>query len=343
MSVRKRGSRFVAAIYDPATQRKRHVGTFDSRKEAKHAEAQAMLDRKRRPDPVTVEAFAARWTAPGGSYAREKESTNIHNAEAVRKFRRDFGGRPLTSITRVEAREWAHANRWRHKAVRAMFSDAVRDELLDHNPFVGLRFKEARGRRDLIVPTEAEVAELAEIAGRVHGAWGERVYAHLITTAAYTGLRPGELYGLEWRDVDWDREQVRVERQFNQATRTLTPPKNGLRRTIYMLPQAREALEQVQRTSRDWVFCGPTGVRFSGRIQSGYWGPVGTSRGTLSGTSTLCDTPSAPTSRTSVSARMRSLRRSVIVTAGSSRWTGTSIRARRIRWRGSSARSAGRI
>ena len=36
--------------------------------------------------------------------------------------------------------------------------------------------------------------------------------AALITTAAFTGLRLGELRALRWRDVDWAKRYVHVRR-----------------------------------------------------------------------------------------------------------------------------------
>jgi hypothetical protein len=45
-----------------------------------------------------------------------------------------------------------------------MFADAVEDQLADENPFARLGIEARRGRRDITVPTRAEVAELARIA-----------------------------------------------------------------------------------------------------------------------------------------------------------------------------------
>ncbi len=56
-------------------------------------------------------------------------------------------------------------------------------------------------------------------------------YSPILRTAVYTGLRLGELLGLQWHDIDLDAGVLRVRRQFT-LTGELTEPKTkkGLRR-----------------------------------------------------------------------------------------------------------------
>lgn len=61
-----------------------------------------------------------------------------------------------------------------------------------------------------------------------------------IVVAVYTGLRAGELWGLQWRDVhlDGDRPRVVVRHSREQAT------KSGRIREVPLLAPARAALER---------------------------------------------------------------------------------------------------
>ena len=54
-----------------------------------------------------------------------------------------------------------------------MFGDAVRDGLIVTNPFAGLRLETPRGRKDLTALTEPEIRELADMAARVWGDYGD--------------------------------------------------------------------------------------------------------------------------------------------------------------------------
>jgi integrase len=42
-------------------------------------------------------------------------------------------------------------------------------------------------------------------------------YEALFYLALTTGLRKGELLGLLWEDVDWEKGTLRIERQLQQA------------------------------------------------------------------------------------------------------------------------------
>ena len=45
-----------------------------------------------------------------------------------------------------------------------MFGDAVRDGLIQANPFANLRLPGSRGRKDIVAPTERELTALADLA-----------------------------------------------------------------------------------------------------------------------------------------------------------------------------------
>jgi integrase len=75
-------------------------------------------------------------------------------------------------------------------------------------------------------------------------------YSHLLTVAGYTGLRLGELLGLEWGDIELgERPVLHVRRQWTKHGEvTATKTKNGLRR-VPLWPEAVEALK-AQRGDR---------------------------------------------------------------------------------------------
>lgn len=69
----------------------------------------------------------------------------------------------------------------------------------------------------------------------------------LYTLAAYSGLRQGELRGLKWTHIDFDRAIVHV---LDNVTRTRrSSPKGKRRRRIPLAPTAADALEQLERAS----------------------------------------------------------------------------------------------
>jgi integrase len=86
------------------------------------------------------------------------------------------------------------------------------------NPVSGVRLPAVRGTRDRFA-TPQEAAELIEAApDRDRTIWA---------TAFYAGLRRGELQGLHWDDVEFDRGVLRVRRQWDRYVHAETTPKSA--------------------------------------------------------------------------------------------------------------------
>ena len=201
------------------------------------------------------------------------DATVEHNRERVRRFGREHGERTLRSFSRTEARRWANAHPSTVPALRAMFSDAVEDKLADENPFARLGLAAGRGREDIIVLTREEVHELARIA-RVHhgGAFGEEVAA-LILWAAYTCMRPGEIFAARYSLLDGDVYDLR--RQFNSTLGRETEPKHNSTGTIYVPePAQRAVLDKPRRLGDDLIFRTKRGNQFRQESQWRAWDPV---------------------------------------------------------------------
>ncbi|MFU8928169.1 tyrosine-type recombinase/integrase [Acinetobacter puyangensis] len=63
-----------------------------------------------------------------------------------------------------------------------------------------------------------------------------------ITLAVYTGLRPGELCGLAFEDINQDQNTITIRRSITQSG-TFKIPKTKKERTIFLLPPAQEAIK----------------------------------------------------------------------------------------------------
>jgi integrase len=67
-------------------------------------------------------------------------------------------------------------------------------------------------------------------------------------TAAFAGLRRGELVALRWRDVDFEGEAIRVRASFSH--RQVVTPKGGKVRTVPMVPEVAQALARLSARDR---------------------------------------------------------------------------------------------
>jgi integrase len=86
-------------------------------------------------------------------------------------------------------------------------------------------------------------------------------------TAAFTGLRMGELIALCWRDVDFPGDVLRVRASFSSGS--LTTPKSGKVRAVPLAPDVASALAELGRrefwvADDDRVFVGESGGYLDG-------------------------------------------------------------------------------
>ena len=278
MSIRPKGKSWVVEIYDPATQGKRHVKPGDygmevptTERQAKAVERAALNARDTaRPssDEEAVGSFSQRW---GTDYGKKRgESTIVHNDERVKDFAARYPDRTMRSITRAEGRAYGLEHPGCVPSLRAMFNDAKRDRLVDDNPFAALGIERSRGREDITVLTEEEVALLADIALAECGAkWGPKVAA-MIKWAAYTCARTGETFATKWHLLDGD--VYYLETQYNSRLRKETPPKHGSVGTLYVPPPAREVVSQLPRELGDpLLWRTKTGKQFAQSNWSPTW------------------------------------------------------------------------
>src|SRR5207247_19893 len=126
---------------------------------------------------------------------------------------------------------------------------------LARNPMVDV--DRPRHRRKV---TGIDVFSVEEVLALVRAAESEQD-GTLFLTAAFTGLRRGELVALRWRDVDFGRRRIRVTASY---TGELSTPKSGDVRSLPMSRQVAEALARLGARGRstgddDLVFPGVTG------------------------------------------------------------------------------------
>jgi integrase len=91
--------------------------------------------------------------------------------------------------------------------------------------------------------------------------------------ACWSAARPGELDALRWDDLDFTAETIKIGRQWNAHTRTITPPKDGSRRTIAMTEPVRACLSTLPCES-EWVFTTLRGTHYTPGSRCFHWNRV---------------------------------------------------------------------
>lgn len=131
--------------------------------------------------------------------------------------------------------------------LRRALADATRDGLVHRN--VAALARPPRVVRRTIEPGR-DYLEAADLRRLLAVATEYRIGA-LVTVAATTGLRQGELIGLSWDDIDWQAGTLTVRRTMARAWGmgfALSAPKTGRsRRSVNLAAVTVEALRREQR------------------------------------------------------------------------------------------------
>ena len=169
---------------------------------------------------------------------REYRSAIEHHLKPA--FRGD-----LREITpqRVEAwyRSLPQSGRTRNKLLtnlHGVFERARRCYGLAANPTVDVERARQPNSGDLVVFSPDEVRALVAAAASEQD-------AALYLTAAFTGLRRGELIALRWRDVDQPNATIRVRASFAAGAETL--PKSNKVRSVPMVPEVAGVLTRLRQ------------------------------------------------------------------------------------------------
>jgi integrase len=182
-----------------------------------------------------------------------------------------FGTLRLEDLTTERIEAWKSTltvcNRSKSKiltVLNGVLKRARRVHKLRYNPMADVekpRFRET---------TTIEVFSPEEIWALVRAAESEQDAA-IYLTAAFTGLRRGELVALRWRDIDFTASRMRVCGSF--AGGRLTSPKSGHVRSIPIAPDVATALARLADRERwighdDLVFPGVAGNYLDGSALS---------------------------------------------------------------------------
>lgn len=228
-----------------------------------------------------------------GEYAERWRSRQPHRPTTARTIERHLrnhvvpvlGDRPIGSIRTSDLQEWAtglcaqnglapSTARAVYENVRAIFRAAVTDRLITHSPCVGVTLS-------TVTPNRVEPMPHAQVQAVI--AARHPRYRALVIVAAGTGLRAGELFGLQVRHVDLLRRVVRVEQQLHELSGRIVvgPPKTPRsRRSVPLAATVRTELAEHIRMyppsgPEAYLFTAPNGgpIRRTNFMRS-YWNPA---------------------------------------------------------------------
>jgi len=259
--------------------RKRVIGTVEQYADAaavRHAASGLLFDvnlrsRQDRIGSITIDQLCEHFEQGemrSGASLWSIATQKTYRGYIRRWIRPRWGCGTLDEIKAVEVEAWlrglslARGSRAKIRNVLCvLFNHACRHESFDRNPIRFVR-QSAKRRRVPDVLTGAEIKALVE-----NLPLRERT---LVLLAASTGLRQGELFGLKWRDIDFEHGELNVIRSIvcGVERRCKTEPSQ---KPFPMHPRPTAALIEWKQHCR---FKTGDGWMFASRLRNGrkpYW------------------------------------------------------------------------
>ena len=159
-----------------------------------------------------------------------------------------------------------------------MYSRARKHKLVDENPASGHRelYQQAPIRHDEIEPLSHEEVPIFL---QTVGARCPQYYA-MFLCAIHSGMRAGELAGLQWGDVDFNNKTTTVRRSIDRVHRKVVRPKNGKSRTIEVSDELIAALKnQLRAQKEEWLKRGTEHPEYVFANSDGSWPDMANIRG----------------------------------------------------------------
>lgn len=194
---------------------------------------------------------------------RAKLGYNIEKAGAEKIA--DYLGREFNDIwvSGVDDRELANSSVSRiRRCLSAVFSAAVRKEIMRRNPVSNTETIK-RGQFATSYLDETQAAALLDALDNQD----DFQFKAMITTLLFTGMRGGELCGLQWDCVDFDKSVIYIKATlaYNRGNKTkgkdkwtLQTPKTAHSERYVLIPASLVELlkEQKQRQDERRAYCG---------------------------------------------------------------------------------------
>jgi integrase len=121
-----------------------------------------------------------------------------------------------------------------------------------HNsPVYGIKLN-SKGEKVPDILTTEEIRKFLFEAKRLDHPWYP-----IWATALLTGMRAGELYAIEWDDVDFESNNIRVSKSYNKVTDEIKSTKAGYWRNVPMSPELRNMFLSLKSKGIESTFVLP--------------------------------------------------------------------------------------
>jgi len=286
----KKGKTYQVVYLDPRTGKER-CQSFSLRKEAvTYQESISVAGQLHDRDSITISEAVDRWLFVCETVGRrgrepvEKSTIGpyLHHAKVIK---RELGGFKLNKINPQICNDFVETllknftRKYAKKILtsfKGMLNQAITDGYLIVSPAetVAIHISgRTTGNDSAAIPSIAEVSQILAMAdelaehknGAIKLAW--KRYRPLFYTMTFSGMRPTEILGLPWKNVDFQDSTIRVTQDAN-IDGTIGLPKSAASYRTIPMPESAMNILKVWKMAcplSDWDLVFPNGL---GKIES---------------------------------------------------------------------------
>lgn len=163
----------------------------------------------------------------------KKQLTDIERRHLKQIFR-NMQNAGLTSIRAVKS------------PLNLILEEAVDDGIIQTNPLTGIRITNGQKKNDSNINERMPLSKEEVITFLEHALeYNDGQFYPYFHTAFSSGLRPGEMIALEWSDIDFENQLIKVSKTYRDRYGTV-PPKNGKNRSVYVPESVMETLKELR-------------------------------------------------------------------------------------------------
>ncbi|WP_422657379.1 site-specific integrase [Paenibacillus sp. EC2-1] len=256
-----------------------------------------------KPEKMSFEAFVEKWTKKFVETELEEKTQLNYKFHAEKRIVPYFGAMHMDKIKTLHITDFLDYLKtpeailrgskplgsativYNYRVLRSIFAKAVEWRVLKDNPMTGVKKPKEEDLKEMEVYDEKEIAKLFE------ALTDEPLHLRvLVSLAVTTGMRRGELAGLEWKNIDLSNGFIDIKQtipMFKDNEPVIKGPKN--KKSVRKIALSPAVIEELKLYYSEWrkdrfkiadkweggayefLFCLPNGKPVSPQRLTAWW------------------------------------------------------------------------
>lgn len=204
----------------------------------------ATVKKKEKVIPITLKIWIEKWYKLYKSELRERSIIELH--AITDKFPTSMLKKNIKNFTAFELNEYvnsspgARTRQRRFTVLNDLFDKAYKNDLIVKNPMITLKKPKYEAPERDTLSIEEENKLLAKVTTAEN---------YIYALGILQGLRPGELFALEYRDVDFNKMTISITKSIDEVSADKNVKNKYSYRTIPLFKKTYEIIKDIDTSS----------------------------------------------------------------------------------------------